>query len=97
MSDLVGGGMQDSISGAQQGIAHDAQAHDAQDAAEQVSEYGMRGRGTGVAEARAAIRAQPITAALVVFVLGYLLGSLLPSRRWTKPLRGSSAAAATRI
>jgi hypothetical protein len=30
---------------------------------------------------RAAIRAQPITAALAVFALGYLFGSLIPSRR----------------
>jgi hypothetical protein len=38
----------------------------------------------GVSEVRSVIRAQPITAALVVFALGYLfgrLGALLPTGR----------------
>jgi hypothetical protein len=42
----------------------------------------MQGTG-GIAEVREVIRAQPITAALIVFALGYLfgrLGSLIPSR-----------------
>ena len=40
---------------------------------------GLKG---GIAEVREVIRAQPITAALIVFALGYLfgrLGSLIPS------------------
>jgi hypothetical protein len=39
---------------------------------------------SGVGEVRSAIRAQPITAALVVFALGYLfgrLGALIPTAR----------------
>jgi hypothetical protein len=39
---------------------------------------------SGVGEVRSAIRAQPITAALVVFALGYLfgrLGALIPAAR----------------
>jgi hypothetical protein len=39
---------------------------------------------SGVGEVRSAIRAQPITAALVVFALGYLfgrLGALIPTSR----------------
>jgi hypothetical protein len=51
-----------------------------QDAADQV-QRAVCGAACGVGEVRAAIRAQPITAALVVFALGYLFGSLLPSRR----------------
>jgi hypothetical protein len=39
------------------------------------------GAACGIGEVRAAIRAQPITAALVVFALGYLFGSVIPSRR----------------
>ncbi len=39
---------------------------------------------SGIGEVRSAIRAQPITAALVVFALGYLfgrLGALIPAAR----------------
>ena len=42
---------------------------------------------TGVTEVRDVIRAQPITAALIVFALGYLfgrLGSLIPSSGWSR-------------
>lgn len=42
------------------------------------------GAACGVGDVRDVIRAQPITAALVIFGLGYLLGrlgSLIPSRR----------------
>ena len=52
------------------------------DAADQVHRAACSA-GHGVGEIRDVIRAQPITAALVVFSLGYLfgrLGSLIPSR-----------------
>ena len=67
MSDSVGGGIQDSIRGAAQGVADGVQ-----DAADQV-QRAVCGAACGIGEVRAAIRAQPITAALVVFALGYLL------------------------
>jgi hypothetical protein len=75
MSDSVGGGIQDSIRGAAQGVAGGVQ-----DAADQVHRA-VCGAACGVGEVRAAIRAQPITAAVVIFALGYLFGSLIPSRR----------------
>jgi hypothetical protein len=52
-------------------------------AADSVGSVACRPEG-GVTEVRSVIRAQPITAALVVFTLGYLfgrLGSLIPSGR----------------
>jgi hypothetical protein len=76
MSDSVTGGMQDSIGGAAQRIAGGMQ-----NAAGQVEHAACRAH-DGVGEVRAVIRAQPITAALVVFALGYLfgrLGSLIPA------------------
>jgi len=77
MSDSAGGGVQDSIGGAAQGVVGGVQ-----DAADEVHRAVCRARG-GIGEVRDVIRAQPITAALVVFTLGYLfgrLGSLIPSR-----------------
>jgi hypothetical protein len=76
MSDSIDGGIQDSIAGAAQVVAGGVQG-----AAEQVHHAACRTKG-GVGEVRDVIRAQPITAALVVFALGYLfgrLGSLIPS------------------
>jgi hypothetical protein len=76
MSDSVGGGIQDSIAGAAHVVAGGVQG-----AAEQVQHAACRAKG-GVGEVRDVIRAQPITAALVVFALGYLfgrLGALIPS------------------
>jgi hypothetical protein len=76
MSDSVSGGIQDSISGAAQRVAGGVH-----EAVEQVEHAACRAH-DGVGEVRAVIRAQPITAALVVFALGYLfgrLGSLIPS------------------
>ena len=76
MSDSVSGGIQDSISGAAQRVAGGVH-----EAVEQVEHVACRAH-DGVGEVRAVIRAQPITAALVVFALGYLfgrLGSLIPS------------------
>ena len=46
-----------------------------QDAAEEVKRVAC-GVGCGVREARDVIRAQPITAALVVFALGYFFGRI---------------------
>jgi len=71
MSDSVGG----SIRGVAQGVADGVQ-----DVAHQV-QRAVCGAACGVGEVRAAIRAQPITAALAVFALGYIFGSLIPSRR----------------
>ena len=76
MSDSVSGGIQDSIGGAAQRVAGGVQH-----AADQIQNAACRTQG-GVSEVREVIRAQPITAALVVFALGYLfgrLGSLIPS------------------
>jgi hypothetical protein len=75
MSDSVGGGIQDSVEGAAKRVAGGAQ-----EAADQV-QRAVCGAACGIGEVRAAIRAQPITAALIVFGLGYILGSLMPSRR----------------
>ncbi len=77
MSDSVGGSMQDSTGGAAQRVAGGVQH-----AADQV-QHAVCTAQSGVTEVREVIRAQPITAALVVFALGYLfgrLGSLIPSR-----------------
>ena len=76
MSDSVGGGAQDSIGAAAQRVAGGVQR-----AADQVQHAACRAPG-GISEVRDVIRAQPITAALVVFALGYLfgrLGALIPS------------------
>ena len=77
MSDLIGGGIQDFIGGAAQIVTGGVQG-----AAEQVQHVACRAKG-GVGEVwEMRPRAQPITAALVVFALGYLfgrLGSLIPS------------------
>ena len=76
MSDSVGGGIQDSVTGAAHIVSGGMQG-----AAAQVQQAACTARG-GVGEVRDVIRAQPITAALVVFALGYLfgrLGSLIPS------------------
>ena len=76
MSDSVSGGIQDSIEGAGQVVAGGIQ-----EAATQVRQAACHAR-SGVGEVRDVIRAQPITAALVVFTLGYLfgrLGALIPS------------------
>jgi hypothetical protein len=75
MSDSVEGGMEDPIRGAAQGVAGGVQ-----DVAARVQRAAC-GAACGVGEVRAVIRAQPITAALVVFALGYLFGSLIPWRR----------------
>ena len=76
MSNSVGSGIQDSIGEAAQGVAGGVHG-----AAEQV-QRAVCGAACGVGEVRDLIRAQPITAALVVFALGYLiarLGHLIPS------------------
>jgi hypothetical protein len=77
MSDSDESGIRDSITEAVQGVADGVQ-----DAADRAQHAACAARG-GIGEVRDVIRAQPITAALVVFTLGYLfgrLGSLLPSR-----------------
>jgi hypothetical protein len=77
MSDSVSGGAQDSIGSAAQRVAGGVQH-----AADQI-QHAVCKTHSGVGEVRDAIRAQPITAALVVFALGYLfgrLGALIPSR-----------------
>jgi hypothetical protein len=75
MSESVGEGMRDSVEGAAKRVAGGVQ-----EAADQV-QRAVCGAACGIGEVRAAIRAQPITAALIVFGVGYLLGSLMPSRR----------------
>ncbi len=70
MSDSVGGGIQDSIAGAAQRVAGGVQH-----AADNVQHAVCKTQG-GVSEVRDVIRAQPITAALVVFALGYICGRL---------------------
>ena len=75
MSESVGDGIQDSAEGAAKRVAGGVQ-----EAVDQV-QRAVCGAACGIGEVRAAIRAQPITAALIVFGLGYLLGSLIPSRR----------------
>ena len=81
MSDSVSGCMGDSVSGAAQRIAGGVQ-----NAAEQAGHAACRAH-AGVGEVREVIRAQPITAALVVFALGYLfgrLGALIPTGGTTR-------------
>jgi hypothetical protein len=76
MSDSVSGGLQDSISGTAQHVAGGVHS-----VMEQASNAACRAH-DGIGEVREVIRAQPITAALVVFALGYLfgrLGALIPS------------------
>jgi len=75
MSDSIGGGTNDPITGAAHGVAGGVQ-----DAVDQVHRA-VCGAACGVGEMRAAIRAQPITAAVVIFTLGYFVGSILHSRR----------------
>jgi hypothetical protein len=76
MSDSVGGGVPDSIPEAAQRVAPGIQ---------QASDQAQHAAGmaqSGVGGVREVIRAQPITSALIVFALGYLLGrlgSLIPS------------------
>ncbi len=70
MSDSVSGGLQDSVSGAARRVAGGMQT-----AVEQAGQVACRTH-DGVGEVREVIRAQPITAALVVFALGYLFGRL---------------------
>ena len=94
MSDSVGGGVHSSSGGSSGGSIGDSivgAAHivagGMQGAATQVQQAACTAKG-GVGEVRDVIRAQPITAALVVFALGYLfgrLGSLIPSGH---PVRG---------
>jgi hypothetical protein len=77
MSDSVSGGLQDSIESAAQRVSGGLHA-----AADTVANAACQTQ-NGVGEVRAVIRAQPITAALVVFALGYLfgrMGSLIPSQ-----------------
>jgi hypothetical protein len=77
MSDSTERSIRDAVTGAVQGVADGVQ-----DAAVQTQHAACAARG-GIGEVRDVIRAQPITAALVVFTLGYLfgrLGALIPSR-----------------
>ena len=76
MSDSVTGGFGDTVGATAHRVAGGVQA-----AADQVAQVACRGH-NGVGEVREVIRAQPITAALVVFTLGYLfgrLGALIPA------------------
>jgi len=78
MSQSISGANGSSISGGMQRVA--GGMHDAVEAAGQA----VSKTHDGVGEVREVIRAQPITAALIVFALGYLfgrLGSLIPSIR----------------
>jgi hypothetical protein len=71
------GGIRGQVTEAMQGVADGVQ-----DAAGKAQRAVCAARG-GVGEVRDVIRAQPITAALVIFTLGYLfgrLGALIPSR-----------------
>ena len=76
MSDSVAGGFEGTVGTAVHRVAGGVHA-----AADQVAQVACRGH-NGVGEVREVIRAQPITAALVVFTLGYLfgrLGALIPT------------------
>jgi hypothetical protein len=76
MNDTASGGAQASIGAAARSVAGGLQ-----EAASRAQHAASRTQG-GVTEIREVIRAQPITAALLVFTLGYLfgrLGSLIPS------------------
>ncbi len=76
MSDSVSGGIGESVVGSVQRVAGGVQS-----VAEQAGHAACRAH-DGVGEVREVIRAQPITAALIVFALGYLfgrLGALIPT------------------
>jgi hypothetical protein len=78
--------MSDSISGAAESIGGAAQhvAGGLHAAADRVEQAGCQAQ-NGIGEVRTAIREQPITAALIVFALGYLfgrIGALIPSASW---------------
>lgn len=76
MNGTVTGGAQASIRAAARSVAGGLQ-----EAASRLQDAASRTQG-GVTEIREVIRAQPITAALLIFALGYLfgrLGSLIPS------------------
>jgi len=78
MSDSVGGGVHDAVGSTVQRVSGGVHT-----AVNGVAEAACRAEG-GVSEVRSVIRAQPISAALVVFALGYLfgrLGALLPVAR----------------
>ena len=80
MSDSINGGAADAVNNAAQHVAGGLH-----NAADQIERAACHTHG-GVTEVRDVIRAQPITAALVVFALGYLfgrLGSLIPSGGWS--------------
>lgn len=76
MNESVTGGLRDSVGGTIERVS--GGVHTAVDTATGAV---CRAEG-GVSEVRSVIRAQPISAALVVFALGYLfgrLGSLIPT------------------
>jgi hypothetical protein len=76
INDTVAGGAQATIGAAARSVAGRLQ-----EAASGVQHAASRTQG-GITEIREVIRAQPITAALLVFALGYLfgrLGSFIPS------------------
>ena len=79
MSDSISGGASDaSIGGGMRRVAGGIQ-----DVVETTGHVACKAH-NGVGEVREVIRAQPITAALLVFALGYLfgrLGSLIPTPR----------------
>jgi hypothetical protein len=78
MSDSVVGSVHDAVGSTAQRVS--GGVHTAVDNAANVA---CRAEG-GVSEVRSVIRAQPISAALIVFALGYLfgrLGALLPVGR----------------
>ena len=77
MSGSVSGSIQDTVGATAQHVAGGIH-----NAVQQAGQTACRAQ-DGVGEVRAVIRAQPITAALAVFALGYLfgrVGSLIPSR-----------------
>jgi hypothetical protein len=76
MSDSVSGDVQSSVSGAAQRVGGAMST-----AAQQAGRVACHAH-DGIGEVREVIRAQPITAALIVFTLGYLfgrLGALIPT------------------
>ena len=70
MSQSMNGGIRESVGGAAQRVS-DSFQH----AAGQMQSVAHKTRG-GIGEVRDVIRAQPITAALMVFALGYIFGRL---------------------
>ena len=79
MSDSITGGAATSVGGAASHVAGGLHA-----AAEAVQHAGCEAQ-NGIGEVRSVIREQPITAALIVFALGYLfgrVGALIPSAGW---------------